>query len=83
MKEILASRILPEGIEVRGHVEDRKIGEKALDFFCDKFKKESCEDAAKDTQKKFKVDIHVEREQNKFDKEGKKYDVYIGPKEHS
>ena len=82
MKTTIASRILPSNREVRGHVENKEYT-KALDFFCDKLKKESSEDAACDTEKKFDVSICIEEKQDKFKLEKKTYDVYISKKEHS
>ena len=77
MKETLASRILPNNKEVRGHVDSEKfeLCKNALDFFCNKFKKESSEDAAWDTQEEFNIPIRVE---NFYEEPMHVYDVYIG-----
>lgn len=80
----LASRILPGNIEVRGHVESREIGTKALNFFCERFKKESSADAVDDTEEEFDVDVRIKKKSKDFKEQPiKVYDVYIGPKEHS
>ncbi len=80
---IITSRILPGGIEVRGHVDSkRQIYKKAFDFFCDKFKEESSADAAADAEEEYGVSIYIEKKQYKFKTE-KRYDVYISKKEHS
>lgn len=78
------SRILPSNREVRGHVANKDYT-KALDFFCDKFKKESSADAAEDTKEEFGVTVCVEKseELTTNNQPIKVYDVYIGPKEHS
>lgn len=83
--EILASRILSSNREIRGHVDSEasELCKNAFDFFCNKFKEESSEDAAWDTQEEFKVNVHIKNEPNMFDNERRTYDVYISKKEHS
>lgn len=83
--ETLASRILSGNREIRGHVDSEasELCKKAFAFFCDEFKKESSQNSAWDTQEEFKVDVHVEKKQDKFDNEKKTYDVYISKKEYS
>ena len=77
----LASRILPGNIEVRGHVENKRNDTQALDFFCEKFKKESSKDAKWDTEEEFKVNVDIKTKEDIFSSK-KTYDVYIMPKEH-
>ena len=79
----LASRILPGNIELRGHVESeqKELCTRAFGFFCNLFKKESSDNAAYDTEKKFGVSVHVEKKENKFS-DKKTYDVYITKKEY-
>lgn len=79
----LASRILPGNIEVRGHVENERNDTQALDFFCNRFKKESSADAAEDTKEEYGVDVRINKNEPFEAQTGKVYDVYITKKEHS
>lgn len=81
--EILATRILSNNREIRGHVDSKqdKHCKKAFDFFCNLFKEESSENAAYDTKEEFGVSVHVKKKEDKFS-DKKTYDVYITKKEY-